>query len=440
MSRLGPVLRLACFWFFLGGGGGGPISPCPAWGCVPPLGRACAARAGGVGGGLCFCLRPSLSLPWAGNKAAVIGIAPAMEGVAPILLRFLFACRPRAWSVWRRCASALVRVPVAAPVRAGGPGVETRGFWALLCPLLGRCDPQGGRGDAPPPLGGAARGPRPGPPFFAGSFPPCMLVRPGLCGSPRRRARPAVSGSAQRGGGGGGGLCAALPGGVAGGPSGAGGCLTLVRLPAFPGQATERVPFASLWVRRAWPPYRSGSCSRGVPGCDPCAVLARRRGFARPLQPSWEQAVGGVGARGMRAQLCPSPGRRGAFGGKGDVPSAEGGWRAGQPEGGVGGEGRGDRTVVPHLPSPGGQSVVLGSGPLYRRRIPLGYTCSARAVGQPRAPGAAWPAVGGSAWRGGGGRPVRRPPRGLRRGLFPRRPLHTAFAGAAVPPRSTGRP
>ena len=45
-----------------------------------------------------------------------------MGGAAPILLRFIVACRPRAWPV--RCSCVLVRVrpPVATPVRAGGGG------------------------------------------------------------------------------------------------------------------------------------------------------------------------------------------------------------------------------------------------------------------------------------------------------------------------------
>ena len=125
-------------------------------------------------------------------------------------------------------------------------------------------------------------------------------------------------------GGGGGSLCAFLPGDAAGGPSRAAGHLTSVSPPAFLGQATEQVPLASLWVWRAWPSYRSSSCSRVVPGCDLCAALVRRRGFARLSWPPSEQAVGGVRARGVRAQLHPSPGRRGPFGGRGDVPSAQG--------------------------------------------------------------------------------------------------------------------
>ena len=140
--------------------------------------------------------------------------------------------------------------------------------------------------------GGAACGPLSRPPFVAGASPPGVRVQPRLWGSPGRRARPAASGSAWRGGGRGG-LCAALPGGVAGGPSGAGGCSASVRPSAFPPRATKR----ALRSWRAWPPYCSGSCSCAAPGRRPCVVLVRWRGFARLSRPPREQVVGGVGAR-----------------------------------------------------------------------------------------------------------------------------------------------
>ena len=98
----------------LGGGGPVPFPPCLACGCVPPFGRARASRGvlapggrGGGGGGLCAVLPRgvaggargggsfypglSLCLPWAGTKAAVIGVAQFMEGVASILLRLVLA-------------------------------------------------------------------------------------------------------------------------------------------------------------------------------------------------------------------------------------------------------------------------------------------------------------------------------------------------------------
>ena len=161
--------------FFLAWGGGSPVlfPPCLAWGCVPSLGRA---RASGVfrhrgGGGGCVpsspevwpgaprgggspYLGPSLCLPWAGKKAGVIGVALVMEGVAVILLRFVFACCPQAWSVWRPCALARIRLPVAAPIGAGRLGLG--GAWRTgsaasppRAPRLFR-----GEGGRPPSLGG----------------------------------------------------------------------------------------------------------------------------------------------------------------------------------------------------------------------------------------------------------------------------------------------
>ena len=104
--------------------------------------------------------------------------------------------------------------------------------------------------------------------------------------------------------------------------------------------------------------------------------------------------------------------------------------------GGVGGEGTGGRTVVPHLPSPGGWPVAPGPAPLLRRRIPRGYTCSAGVVGQPRAPGAAWPAVSGTAWQGGGAAGAPPPPQGLGRGSFsrPRQAGTKASRSVCAPP------
>ena len=103
------------------------------------------------------------------------------------------------------------------------------------------------------------------------------------------------------------------------------------------------------------------------------------------------------------------------------------------PEGRGGGRGEGGRPVVHHLPVLRGWPVAPGPVPLLLRRILPWYTCSAGVAGQPRAPGAAWPAVSGSAWQGGrvcqcavppgahpGGPVGRGAGRSLCRGLFPR--------------------
>ena len=52
----------------------------------------------------------------------------------------------------------------------------------------------------------------------------------------------------------------------------------------------------------------------------------RWRRFACVSEPLWEQAGGGVGARGLRAQLRPPPRPSWPFQGEGeDIPSALGG-------------------------------------------------------------------------------------------------------------------
>ena len=55
---------------------------------------------GGQWGGGSLCLVPSLCLTWAGNKAGFTGVVPVMEGVAPIPLRFVVACRLWGRPVW----------------------------------------------------------------------------------------------------------------------------------------------------------------------------------------------------------------------------------------------------------------------------------------------------------------------------------------------------
>ena len=90
---------------------------------------------------------PCLCLPLAGNKAGVIGVALVMEGVAPILPRYVFARCPLAWSVWHPFALARVRLPVAAPVGAGGLGRGDACRPSSAAFPLGRRGPCEGRGD-----------------------------------------------------------------------------------------------------------------------------------------------------------------------------------------------------------------------------------------------------------------------------------------------------
>ena len=184
--------------------------------------------------------------------------------------------------------------------------------------------------------------------------------------------------------GGGGSLCAILVGGAAGGPQGAGGRPTSGRPSAFPGQATKRVSLTLLWSWRAWPPYCSGSCLRVVPRRGPCGALVRWRGFACMSQPLWEQAGGGVGAGGIRAQQRPPPpGPAALSGGRGDFPPALGGEEgrcprgpfpaSRGPEGGSGGRREGGRAVVSPPPS-SGVWFGLGKG-LCRTPWPMVSTC-----------------------------------------------------------------
>ena len=103
------------------------------------------------------------------------------------------------------------------------------------------------------------------------------------------------------------------------------------------------------------------------------------------------------------------------------------------PEGGVGGEGRGGRAVVPHLPSSGGQPVPPAQPPPFAGAFPLGILGrpgplrSPRPRARPGRPSVGQPGGGG----GAAGAPP--PPLGLGRGLFPRRPRAGTKAGPSVP-------
>ena len=178
--RVLPRSRAPC-GLFLGGGAARSCVPptwlgavCSPWGGSARLGRSSAGGwgGGGRGGGLCAVLPdcgaggghwgvespwlgPSLCLPWAGNKAGVLGVALAMEGLAPIPLRFVLACCPRARSVWRRGVLARVRLSIVVPAGAGGWGV---GAGLAPASLPGAAFLPGGGGIIPSASGGLGAG------------------------------------------------------------------------------------------------------------------------------------------------------------------------------------------------------------------------------------------------------------------------------------------
>ena len=254
---------------------------------------------GGQWGGGSPCLGPSLCLPWAGNKAGVIGVALAMEGVAPIPLRFVLACCPRARSVWCPGVVARVRLSIVVPVGAGGWGVGAGPAPASLpgaavLPGGGGIIPSasgGGGGRRPHGLraggggggtgggvapwlptslsGGGGLRPSAQSPFRCRRIPSRCTRAVGVVGQPRA-PRAACH---WRGGGG----AAREPpprrgGRGAGGP---GGRSASVRPSALPGRATLRASLATLRSWGARPPYCSGSLSRAAPGRGLCVVLAR---------------------------------------------------------------------------------------------------------------------------------------------------------------------
>ena len=310
--------------------------------CAPRL----CGRGGQWGGGL-PCLVPSLCLSWAGNKAGVAGVALVMEGVAPIPLPFMLACRLRARSMWRPGALARVRLFCVGPAGAGGwgggaglapaslsgaaflPGgggiiPSASGGWRPAPPrLAGRCGGVGGgsrRGPPALPLGGSLRLPTQ-PPFRRRRVPPRRRRSVGVAGLPRAPGVACLAG----GGGGRGGQRTAPPEAQ---PDPA-------RPSALPERATLRVSLAILF--------------RFVVAC-------RLRAWSLCRSGAREQAVGGAEARIVRVQLRPPPGRRGPCRGRGDVPSAPGGRRAGAPVaprlgGERGGEGGGG-WAAPLLPAP----------------------------------------------------------------------------------------
>ena len=423
----------------------------PPWGGSAHPSHACAAGRVGGGGGRPVRRDPRLCGP---GGAVGRGVALPRSVPLPFLGRQLSGCH------WRRCghggrgphtAPVCARLPSLGTVRAaswrigagppaprGSRGSRRLGRGGRPCsgPSHGRSGPAGGKG-GPSPLprrcggwrpcglrageraggvggGGRAAAPllphwgRPAapyaaPPLVVGAFPPDVRVRSGLRGRPVHRARPAW-----QGGGGEGRPMDCFPGGP----------FSNLPLPSPSGQ-----PFGChdhLVLGGAAPIlFRCAASGRG-----PHAAPARCSGLAHRPQPPREQAAGGAGARGVQVQLRPPPPRSGPFWGRGGVPSAPGGWRAGAPAdlkpGGEQGGGRGGFPAAPRPPSL--PRVGLPS-------IPPGYTRAVGVAGRLWAWGAARSAANGSVPREGGGRegwsdllaPVRAP-------AFPR----PASEGAAL--------
>ena len=211
---------------------------------------------------------PSLRPPGVGNIACVTGDALVMGGAAPILFRFVVACRPRAWSVRRSGALVRARPSAATPAAAGGGGRRGARRAGPAAPPPGVAVPSGGGGTSPRLRGGggpallrlAGRGGSGGGGGGGGAAPllPAPLPRWGACGprpchrlSPARppaaagvAGRPWASGVAR----------AAASGSMWRGEGREGGSdlLALVRAPAFARPASVRAaPFAPSWCRRS---------------------------------------------------------------------------------------------------------------------------------------------------------------------------------------------
>ena len=345
---------------------------------------------GGQWGAGSPCLGPSPCLPWADNKAGVLGVALAMESVAPMPLRFVLACCPRARSLWQPGVVARLSLSIVVSVAAGSwglgagpapaslpgaavlPGEEgvipsASGELGAGAPMA--CGPVGvwgdlGWGRAVAPhlslLGGAACSPLPSLPFVAGASPPGVRVPSGSWGSPGRGMRPAAGGR-------GGGAAREPPLQRDGrGAVGPGGRSALVRPSALPGRATLWVSLATFRSWGARPPHCSGLLSHAAPGPGPCIVVARWCGCACLSRPPREQAVGGAGARGVRVQLRFPPGVMVPSGGGGTPPRHWEGRRAGavvvcRPGAGSGGERGGGAAGL--FPTPLPRGVARGTRP-----------------------------------------------------------------------------
>ena len=366
---------------FWGVGGLVPFPLYLAWGRVFPVGWVCASGAflrrgvGWGGGSLCAflpdcaagagqwgggspCLSPSLCLPWAGNKAGVLGVALALEGVAPIPLCFMLACCLLARSVWRPCALARVPLSIAVPAGAGDWGVEAGPAPASLpgtAVLLGggaiipsasggrgagatvACGSAGGgwgdrgrshSGSPPPPSGGGGLRPSAQSPFRRRRIPPRCTRSLGYVG------------------------CGLLP---AGQPGGRG---------AGEGRPVSRPPEVWLGGRGAGGSLRLRPCLCPLWSGNNAGLIgdAQVMGGAAPILLQFVVACR-PGAWSVRCSCALDPRRSRRWGlfwvsrallGEGGCPlGVRGGWRAGAPRGpqvgggGVGGRGGGGAPLFP---------------------------------------------------------------------------------------------
>ena len=231
-------------------------------------------------GGRSAWVRPS-AFPGEATKRAQLATLRSWGASPPILLRFVVARRPRAWSVCRPCALARVRPPVTAPAGAGGGGRGGARRAGSAVPPPRSARPLRGEGGRPFGLGGGRRPAPPwpagrrgqwggegsaGPPWFLtplarrdGPWPPAqspsfssapprgIYVQPGLAGSLGCRARPGRPSLGQPGGGGGGCQRAVPPGARQGGSAGWGAGRSLCRglYPRLPRASTKARRFVS---------------------------------------------------------------------------------------------------------------------------------------------------------------------------------------------------
>ena len=275
----------------------------------------------------------------------------AFRGLGPVAFLDFFAC-PLCVRAPAPPWVGVARAPRAVSVLGAGRAVP-RGPCPSPCPASVPC-----------PVWLACRG--------GGPFPFRLCLAWG-CVPPFGRAR--ASGAFQRRGGGEGGVVCvpSSPEVRPGGPEGRG-----VALP-------RSVPMPSLGRQQSGCHWRR-SCQGGrdphtapvrvrvlPPGVVRVAPLCAGAGSLACRGPRRSRRGGAWGRMAYGLSSVPPPGAAALSEGGGTSPLPWGGWRGGAPvarlrhpagrRGGVGGEGRGRRAVVPHLPPPGGWAVAPGRDP-----------------------------------------------------------------------------